>query len=255
MSDLQLKIKVIEAVGVSRGDTAKNTSDPFVVCKFKGIGKLLAPHVQTSIAHNTVNPVWNQELALYPKTSADILLIKVYDHDALTKDNLLGMLEVPLDRFFQQGWQDQWVQLMNRKAGWKSMIGGHPTWYSVPGQIHIQLWFGMASQANGISQAFVGQQQQQQFGNQQQYGQQGLQTYGTTYGQGQQQGLQGQQLGTQQTYVQHQAYGIPQQQPIATKGVDPSLPLYSSGFNPISNPTFVTTQTTTTTYPTQTHHI
>jgi len=173
MSDLQVKIRILEANGLSRADTSKNSSDPFVVAKFRGLGKMLKS-VQTSVIHNTLNPVWNQELSLYPKTASDILLLKVYDHDTLSKDNLLGMVEIPLERFFQQGTTDQWIQLMGRKGSWKSLIGGHPTWYALPGQIHIQLWFGLSSQVQSTGQAppqmlpqqlgqpisFYGQQQQ-----------------------------------------------------------------------------------------------
>jgi len=130
----------------------KNSSDPFVVAKFKGFGKMMNS-VQTSVIHNTLNPCWNQELCLYPKNATDVLLLKVYDHDTLSKDNLLGMVEIPLERFFQQGFQDHWIQLMGRKGSWKSLVGGHPTWYAVPGQLHIQLWFGLSSQIQSTGQA------------------------------------------------------------------------------------------------------
>jgi len=152
MSDLQVRIKILEAVGLSRGDTGKNTSDPFVVAKFRGLGKLMSS-VQTSVIHNTLNPVWNQDLSLYPKNAGDVLMLKVYDHDTLSKDNLLGMVEIPLERFFQQGFQDNWIQLMGRKGSWKKLVGGHPTWYAVPGQLHIQLWFGLSSQIQSTGQA------------------------------------------------------------------------------------------------------
>jgi len=148
MSDLQLKIKVIQANGLQRGD--KTSSDPFVVAKFMGLGKIMNS-VQTSVVHNCLNPVWNQDLTLYPKSMADVLLLKVYDHDTLSKDNLLGMVEIPLERFFQKGWQDNWFQLMGRKGSWKSLIGGHSTWYNVPGQLHIQMWFGLSAQATGLA--------------------------------------------------------------------------------------------------------
>jgi len=176
MSDLQVKIRVLEAHGLSRGDIGKSSSDPFVVAKFRGLGKMMNS-VQTSVIHNTLNPVWNQDLTLYPKNNNDVLLLKVYDHDALSKNNLLGMVEIPLERFFQQGVQDWWVQLMNKKGSWKSLVGGHPTWYSVPGQLHIQLQFELTQSSTGFmmgglqSQAYLGQQQPQQ--QQQQFVQQG----------------------------------------------------------------------------------
>lgn len=159
MSDLEVRIKVLEARGLQRGD--RTSSDPFVVAKFKGLGKMLANKAQTSVVHNTLNPVWNQELQLYPKTTTDTLLLKVYDHDTLTKDNLLGMIEIPLDRFFQRGGQDNWFQLMNKKFGWKSMMHGHPVWHCVPGTIHIQLWFGLSRESSLFDWTHIGQQQYQ----------------------------------------------------------------------------------------------
>jgi len=272
MSDLQVKIRVLEAHGLSRGDVGKNSSDPFVVAKFRGLGKMMTS-VQTSVIHNTLNPVWNQDLTLYPKNNTDILLLKVYDHDALSKNNLLGMVEIPLERFFQQGTQDNWVQLMNRKGSWKSLVGGHPTWFSVPGQLHVQLWFGLANQtlqSTGLapqSNAFVtGQQYQgQQLGQQgfvqqglaqqqygQQLGQQGLaqQQYGQHLGQQGlvQQGLaqQGQHLG-QQGLVQQ---GLTQQQftQPAVYNKD-ATQTFVSGFNPVLAPaTWKAQQQTTTTF-------
>lgn len=164
MSDLQLKLRIQQAYGLQKGD--KNSSDPFVVAKFKGLGKMMNS-VQTSVIHNTLNPVWNQELTLYPKTAADVLLLKVYDHDTLTKDNLLGMVEVPLERFFQQGTQDNWLQLMRKKGSWKAVIGGHPTWYTVPGQLQFSIWFGLAS--SSIAQQGTGLAQNQTFNQPQQY--------------------------------------------------------------------------------------
>jgi len=155
MSDLQLKLRIIEASGIQRGD--KTSSDPFVVAKFRGLGKMMTS-VQTSVIHNTLNPVWNQELTLYPKSANDVLLLKVYDHDTLTKDNLLGMVEIPLERFFQKGLQESWLQLMKKKGSWKSLIGGHPTWFSVAGALHFQLSFDLAN-TSAVNTGMVSNQQ------------------------------------------------------------------------------------------------
>lgn len=148
-SAFDLRIRVLEAHGLNTMSDKKSLPDPFVVAKFKGM-KYLMNKVQTSVFPNTVSPMWNQDLTLAPRNTADVLLIKVYDKDAL-KNNLLGMVEIPLERVFQQGVQDNWFQLMKRKAGWKTMVGGHPTWFSVPGTIHLQLWFGMANQFTGLA--------------------------------------------------------------------------------------------------------
>jgi len=148
MSDLQVKIQILEASGLQRTDKS-GCSDPFVLAKFRGFGK--ANRVQTSIIHNSSNPVWNQELVVYPKNNTDTLLLKVYDHDTLTKDNLLGSVEISLANFFQQGWQDHWVQLMRQRGSWKKAIGGHATWVSCSGQLHFKIWFGLSSNATGLA--------------------------------------------------------------------------------------------------------
>jgi len=279
MSDLQVKIRVLEAHGLSRGDVGKNSSDPFVVAKFRGLGKIMTS-VQTSVIHNTLNPVWNQDLTLYPKNNNEILLLKVYDHDALSKNNLLGMVEIPLERFFQQGLQDNWVQLMNRKGSWKSLVGGHPTWFSVPGQLHVQLWFGLANQtvqtglaplqSNAyVSQQGLGQQQYAQQGlgqqglvGQQQYGQQGLGQQGLVGQQGLgQQGLVGQQYGQQglgqqglvgQQGLGQQGFVQPQysQQQFAQQPAQfnkEASQTFVSGFNPVLAPSTWKAQQTTST--------
>jgi len=149
MSDLQVKIEVLEARGLPPADR-NGLSDPFVVAKFRGLGKMMTS-VQTSIAHNNLNPVWNQELVLYPQSNNDVLLLKVYDHDPIGRDNLLGMTEVPLANFFQRGFQDYWVQLMQKKGSWKSFVGGQATWLATPGQLHFRLCFGLANQGSGLA--------------------------------------------------------------------------------------------------------
>eukprot|EP01114_Cavostelium_apophysatum_P021627 TRINITY_DN75_c0_g1_i1.p1 TRINITY_DN75_c0_g1~~TRINITY_DN75_c0_g1_i1.p1 ORF type:complete len:274 (+),score=55.25 TRINITY_DN75_c0_g1_i1:83-823(+) len=144
-----LKVRVLEAHALPSTSDKKSLPDPFVTCKLRGM-KNMMHKVQTAPVNNTCTPRWNQELCLNPKNTSDILLVKVYDKDPI-KSSLLGMVEIPLDRVFQQGLQDNWFQLMKRKAGWKSMVGGHPTWFSVPGSVHLQLAFGPAGSLNGLA--------------------------------------------------------------------------------------------------------
>jgi len=151
MSDLQLKLRLVEAHGLSRDDPGcTSCADPFVIAKFRGLGKILSS-VQSSVIHYTVNPVWNEDFNLYPKSINDVLYLKVYDHDSLSKDNLIGMVEIPLENMYEKGVQDIWLQLMKRRGAWKTLYGGHPTWNRVDGQIHIKLWFGLSSHASGLS--------------------------------------------------------------------------------------------------------
>jgi len=150
----QVRIKVIEAHGLSKKDS-KSQSDPFVVAKLKGIKQMMSS-VKSSVVMNNPNPIWNQELDLFVPSVNDVLLLKVYDKDQI-KNQLLGRVEVPLSQFFQAGPSDQWLQLMNRKGGWKQLIGKAPIWFTVPGSLHIQLWFGNTGAAfNGFGQSNVG---------------------------------------------------------------------------------------------------
>jgi len=141
--NFQLRIKVFEAFGLQRADR-NGSADPFVVAKLRG--KPMSG-VKTSQMRNTLNPVWNQDLMLYPKGISEVLVLKIYDHDVLKRNNFLGMVEIPLEKFFQVGARDTWLQLMKRKAGWKKLFGGKPTYISASGQIHVQLWFGNSSQS------------------------------------------------------------------------------------------------------------
>jgi len=141
--NFQLRIKVFEAFGLQRADR-NGSADPYVVAKLRG--KPMSG-VKTSQMKNTLNPVWNQDLMLYPKGVNEILVLKIYDHDSFKKNNFLGMVEIPLERFFLQGVKETWLQLMKRKAGWKKLFGAKPTFISASGQIHIQLWFGNSNQA------------------------------------------------------------------------------------------------------------
>lgn len=171
----QLKINILEAFGLQRADR-NGSADPYVVAKLRG--KPLNGSVKTSQIKNNLNPQWNQELSLYPKSVNEVLVLKIYDHDSFKKNNFLGMVEIPLNRFFQQGQKDTWLQLMKRKAGWKRVFGQRPQYISAPGQIHIQLWFDNSAQsllstgqasgnvlptAQSLQQEFVAAPVQQEF--------------------------------------------------------------------------------------------
>jgi len=152
----QVRIKAIEANGLLKKDR-KNQSDPFLMAKLKGM-KNMMNSVKTAVVNNNPNPVWNQELDLFVPSVNDVLLLKVYDKDAI-KSSLLGMVEIPLSKFYQAGPSDQWLQLMTRKGNWKKLIGQQPVWNTVPGSVHVQIWFGNVSDVfPGFNSAQVGSQ-------------------------------------------------------------------------------------------------
>jgi len=142
MAELQIVIRVLEAYGLAKSDLLTN-SDPLVVAKFAG---LRLKSARTTAIKNTNNPVWNQELTLYPKRADDILLLKVYDKD-IGKNDLLGYAEIPLNSYFGGGFQDLWLQLVKKKGGIRKQ------WTSVPGHLHVQIFCGTAAECIGLPPA------------------------------------------------------------------------------------------------------
>jgi Ca2+-dependent lipid-binding protein len=110
------------------------TSDPLVVLSLKG---LLKKKHRTATISNTVNPIWNEEFVLEPHhPEKDVLVIKVYDKDVV-KNDLLGMVRIPVFPYFNRGPIDEWRSLVTKT--------GQPA----RGDVHIQVNWG----TNPISQA------------------------------------------------------------------------------------------------------
>ncbi len=67
----------------------------------------------------------------------DKLRIKVYDHDHLSRNDLLGIAEIPLSKYMSNSGQifDEWVPLMKKR----NILGGLKP---ARGQIHLQFLYG-----------------------------------------------------------------------------------------------------------------
>jgi len=155
--NFQLRIKIVEAFGLARHDRTP-TNTPLVVAKFRGrpLNK-----VQTS---TSTTAMWNQELMLYPKTVSDVLILKVYDRDSFKNSNFMGLVELPLEKFFQTGMNDIWLQLMAKQGGkLKRLFTRNTKYMAAPGQLHIQIWFGVMSPTlepiGAVQSNYVTQQQ------------------------------------------------------------------------------------------------
>ncbi|XP_038982561.1 ADP-ribosylation factor GTPase-activating protein AGD12-like isoform X1 [Phoenix dactylifera] len=83
-----LKAKVIKGTNLAIRDML--SSDPYVVLT---LGKQVA---QTTIIKSNLNPVWNEELKLAVPKKYGPLKLHVFDHDMLSKDDLMGEAEVDL---------------------------------------------------------------------------------------------------------------------------------------------------------------
>ena len=68
----------------------------------------------------------------------DKLRLKVYDHDHLSKNDLLGIAEIPLSKYMLNEGQifDEWISLMKKRK----ILGGYK---QGRGQVHLQLMYGL----------------------------------------------------------------------------------------------------------------
>lgn len=83
-----LKVKVIKGTDLAIRDML--SSDPYIVLT---LGKQT---VRTTIIKSNLNPVWNEELKLAVPQKYGPLKLQVFDHDMLSKDDLMGEAEVDL---------------------------------------------------------------------------------------------------------------------------------------------------------------
>ena len=51
---------------------------------------------RSSVVYRNLNPVWNEEFGFKVNELAGAIFLKVYDEDAVTKDDFMGKGEIPL---------------------------------------------------------------------------------------------------------------------------------------------------------------
>ena len=151
----KLCVRIIEARGLKAADWG-GTSDPFVEVRIKN-----DPHMlKTKVIKKTLNPVWNEEFFLYPKSpDTDFLSLKIYDYDTVTNNDLIGELELPVAIWHNKKGPttEEWKDVMDRKSGSNFKKG--------KGEIKVQVWFDGPQQHQGQQQQgqmFMGQQIGQQ---------------------------------------------------------------------------------------------
>ncbi|PVH65775.1 hypothetical protein PAHAL_1G075000 [Panicum hallii] len=83
-----LNVKVIGGTNLAIRDMS--SSDPYVVLT---LGHQKA---QTSVIKGNLNPVWNEELKLSVPRQYGPLKLQVFDHDMVSKDDLMGEAEIDL---------------------------------------------------------------------------------------------------------------------------------------------------------------
>ncbi|EFA85728.1 C2 domain-containing protein [Heterostelium album PN500] len=88
-----LKVRVIRGHNLMVGDAVTNSSDPYVLIK----SSCFASHPKTKFISNNLNPVWEETFFLsIESVRTELLMFKVYDHDLVGCDDLLGYFGVNL---------------------------------------------------------------------------------------------------------------------------------------------------------------
>ncbi|XP_026320394.1 E3 ubiquitin-protein ligase NEDD4 isoform X5 [Hyposmocoma kahamanoa] len=91
-----LSLKIIGAQSLAKKDIF-GASDPYVRVELQKIdGDVTIETFLTKTKKKTLNPVWNQQFVFKVKPQEHKLLIQVFDENRLTRDDFLGMVEIPL---------------------------------------------------------------------------------------------------------------------------------------------------------------
>ncbi|KAI5636492.1 WW domain-containing protein [Phthorimaea operculella] len=91
-----LRLRVVGAHSLAKKDIF-GASDPYVRVELQKVeGDVTIETFLTKTKKKTLNPVWNQEFVFRVKPAEHKLLIQVFDENRLTRDDFLGMVEIPL---------------------------------------------------------------------------------------------------------------------------------------------------------------
>lgn len=92
----RLRLKVISGHQLAKKDIF-GASDPYVRIDLNAInGDRTIDSVLTKTKKKTLDPTWNEEFIFRVKPSEHKLVLQVFDENRLTRDDFLGMVELPL---------------------------------------------------------------------------------------------------------------------------------------------------------------
>lgn len=104
-----LKIVVVEARGLTPADMLTGASDPYVIISHNSLV------CKTTTKKTTLDPLWKESFSFYGainKTS--ILQVTVYDYDALTQDDIIGIVDIRVGEIPENGHiYDIWFDLVS----------------------------------------------------------------------------------------------------------------------------------------------
>eukprot|EP00003_Mantamonas_plastica_P031402 TRINITY_DN8149_c0_g1_i4.p2 TRINITY_DN8149_c0_g1~~TRINITY_DN8149_c0_g1_i4.p2 ORF type:complete len:255 (-),score=64.85 TRINITY_DN8149_c0_g1_i4:355-1119(-) len=91
-----LKIRIVEARDLPVMDQRSGLTDAYVEIKFAE-----SQEQRTQVAKKTLNPVWNEDFRVEIPDDEDLqdepIEMKVWDHDVVTQDDVIGMVYVDLN--------------------------------------------------------------------------------------------------------------------------------------------------------------
>ncbi|EGC34357.1 hypothetical protein DICPUDRAFT_20697, partial [Dictyostelium purpureum] len=88
-----IKLRIIRGHNLMVADTISKSSDPYVKIK----SSCFVTYPQTKFVSNNLNPVWEETFYLSVESvRTELLMLKVYDHDYGSCDDLLGYLGINL---------------------------------------------------------------------------------------------------------------------------------------------------------------
>eukprot|EP00026_Physarum_polycephalum_P005577 Phypoly_transcript_05612.p1 GENE.Phypoly_transcript_05612~~Phypoly_transcript_05612.p1 ORF type:complete len:602 (-),score=84.00 Phypoly_transcript_05612:29-1834(-) len=104
----QLLIEVVEGRALAVKDIS-GTSDPYCVLK---IGKQIS---KTNIVEKNLDPVWNEAFSFEIITQMYSFIVEVFDWDALSKDDPMGMVQINMKSLEDENPHDEWYTLVPQK--------------------------------------------------------------------------------------------------------------------------------------------
>ncbi|VVC26339.1 E3 ubiquitin-protein ligase, SMURF1 type,WW domain,C2 domain,HECT domain [Cinara cedri] len=94
--DPLLRLRIVAGHSLAKKDIF-GASDPYVRIDLNTIvGNVAIDSVLTKTKKKTLNPVWNEEFVFRVRPHEHKLVLQVFDENRLTRDDFLGMVEVPL---------------------------------------------------------------------------------------------------------------------------------------------------------------
>ncbi|KAK8837839.1 Synaptotagmin-2 [Tritrichomonas musculus] len=104
---MELHIKVIEARNVPAADL-NGKSDPYVSLSTE---KTKSPYQKTKVLKKTLSPKWDEEFTIKVNFVSDILSVVLYDHDTLSADDKLGLMDIRIHDLNIGLVEDRWYKM------------------------------------------------------------------------------------------------------------------------------------------------